>query len=175
MTSFYISDTHFGHANILTFKNRDGTPLRVFDSVEDMDEHMVKCWNERVNTQDTVYHLGDVAIHHRNLPILSRLNGRKILVKGNHDTAKLSQYMKYFADVRAYDRKDGIICSHMPIHPESIERFGINIHGHLHNNTLNDPRYFNVSVERINYTPISRDELLVKYHQYCIDIKEYEK
>ena len=160
MNRFYISDTHFGHANILNFKREDGSPLRSFANVQEMDEHMVACWNRVVRPEDTVYHLGDICLHHKHLPVLARLAGRKILVKGNHDNAKLSQYARYFDDVRAYDRKQGIICSHMPIGPGSLGRFGVNVHGHLHERTLNDPRYFNVSVERIDYTPVEYSELM---------------
>lgn len=179
MNRFYIADTHFGHANILTFKRNDGTPLREFCCVDEMNEHMVRKWNEVVHPTDTVYHLGDVAINHKILPnILPRLNGRKILIKGNHDQAKLSVYAAYFADVRAYDRKDGIVASHVPIHPGSLERWGVNVHGHLHANQVTktvsiynfgqsppiqhrvpDSRYFCVSVEQIDYTPIELGDL----------------
>lgn len=172
MNRFYIADTHFGHANILDFKNRDGTPLRLFHCLDEMNEHMVRKWNEVVKPTDQVYHLGDVALHHKFLPIfMPRLNGRKILIKGNHDTAKLSEYARYFADVRSYDRKDGFVASHVPIHPSSLERWGVNVHGHLHSErvlmSLNatpiiDPRYFCVSVEQIDYTPIELGQLLQK-------------
>lgn len=120
--TFFISDTHFGHSNILTFKDGNDKPLRDFSSVEEMDEFMVKNWNETVKPQDTVYHLGDVVINRRALPILDRLAGRKVLVKGNHDIFKLKDYVKYFDDIRAYKVMpvDGIICSHIPIHPESL-------------------------------------------------------
>lgn len=161
---FLISDTHFSHANILTFKRNDGAPLRPFDSVEHMDETLVANWNSVVRAQDKVYHLGDVCINNKYLPILSRLNGTKVLVKGNHDVAKLSQYQPYFKDVRAYHVLDKMIMSHIPVHPHSQGRFRANIHGHLHSNNImlgdmKDPFYFNVSVEQINYTPIALEEV----------------
>lgn len=159
MSRFFISDTHFGHAGILTFLRNDGTKLRDFASLEDMHEHIVLCWNDKVTPGDTVYHLGDVALHHKHLPILERLNGRKILIRGNHDTAKLSQYAKYFADVRGYDVKKGYIASHIPIHEGSLARFELNIHGHLHANVIDDPRYFSVCCEQVDYTPISFEEI----------------
>ncbi len=156
---FLISDTHFGHSNILTFKQNDGTNLRIFDSVEHMDETMVANWNSVVRPQDKIYHMGDVCINNKHLPILNRLNGIKVLVKGNHDIAKLSQYALYFKDVRAYHVLDKMIMSHIPVHPHSQGRYRANIHGHLHSNNImlgdkKDPFYFNVSVEQINYTPI---------------------
>lgn len=162
--TFFISDTHFGHANIIKFERDDGTPLRPFDTVEDMDEALVKNWNDRVGVKDTVYHLGDVVINRKALPTMDRLNGRKVLIKGNHDIFKLKDYVKYFDDIRAYKvmPKHRIICSHIPIHPDSLERWNLNIQGHLHANNLPDKKYFNVSVEQINYTPITLEEILGK-------------
>jgi len=58
---FLISDTHFGHANILTFKKKDGTLLRSgFKDITDHDLELVKRWNSVVAPNDKVYHLGDV-------------------------------------------------------------------------------------------------------------------
>lgn len=165
--TFFISDTHFGHKNIITFKKSDGQLLRPFDSVDAMNETMVNNWNDVVKDCDVVYHLGDVVINRNALPILDRLNGRKVLIKGNHDIFKLKDYVKYFDDIRAYKimPEHGIVCSHIPIHPESMSRWRVNIHGHLHNNTLNDKRYLCVSVEQINYTPISFNEILKRLEE----------
>ena len=74
---FLVSDTHFGHKGVTQFLKEDGTKLRPWDSVEEMDEAMVKLWNETVKPTDKVYHLGDVVINRRALGILSRLNGDK--------------------------------------------------------------------------------------------------
>lgn len=164
--TWVIADTHFGHKNILTFKRSDGvTPLRDFPSVEAMDDFMVEQWNSRVSDGDRVYHLGDVAINRQELKTLYRLKGRLVLVKGNHDIFKLDDYRKFFDDIRAYvvqKDKDGnkIILSHIPIHPESLGRFGTNIHGHLHSNTLGDKQYKCVSVEHTNYAPVEIHEVL---------------
>jgi calcineurin-like phosphoesterase family protein len=159
-----ISDMHFGHANIIKFTRDDGTWLRPFSSVEEMDEHMIDNWNRVVNAKDRVYMLGDVVIKRKSLHVLSRLNGRKVLIKGNHDIFPAEEYLGYVDDVRGYHVLDGMIMSHIPVHPDSLARFGCNIHGHLHYREVVlpgekvDPRYFNVSVERINYTPISFEE-----------------
>lgn len=164
MKTFLISDTHFGHANILTFKNENGSPVRSFSNLEEMNETMIDNWNKTVGRGDKVYHLGDVLFTKKWLDlILPRLNGNKVLVKGNHDTLKLSQYQKYFEDVRAYWILDKFILSHIPIHPESLSRWKANIHGHLHGNSLNDPRYKNVSVEVVNYTPLDFEEIRSMY------------
>ena len=165
--TFFISDTHFGHKNILNFEH-EGKPLRTFDSAEEMDEHMVDCWNKTVKPHDTIYHVGDFCMNRKSVQIAGRLNGRKILIKGNHDIFKLKDYTPYFEDIRAYKvmPKHGIICSHIPIHPDSLYRWKLNIHGHLHAGNVTDTwcepdkRYFNVSVEQLNYTPISFDEII---------------
>lgn len=177
-TSWLISDTHFGHEKTCTvFKRSDGSPLRPFSCAEEMDEFMIKAWNERVRPNDKVYHLGDVVINRKFLHVLGRLNGDKVLIRGNHDIFKLEDYSQYFRDIRAFDVKNGMIFSHVPIHPESLGRFGTNIHGHLHANRVMkivsvnrksgeleycdeiDPRYFNVSVEQIDFAPISLEEV----------------
>lgn len=156
---FFISDTHFGHSNILTFNRNDGTPLRSFVSIEEHDEHLIKCWNDTVRPQDKIYHLGDVVINRRCLPILSRLNGHKRLVRGNHDVFRTSEYMEYFEEIYGCRVIDRMIFTHIPIHADCMARFTANVHGHLHSNTMDDVRYLNVSCEQVNYTPISLDEI----------------
>lgn len=148
---FIISDTHFGHTNSWEkFKNADGTPLRPFTSNEEMDEAMVERWNAKVSDKDTVYHLGDVVINKKSLHHVSRLNGRKILVRGNHDIFK----DKDFYDV-GFEQIHGVrvfvdqwIMSHIPLHPDSVtNRFRVNVHGHLHGNEVmwgNNPKYARV-------------------------------
>lgn len=172
---FLTSDTHFGHANICKFHNFDGTKTRPWDSVEEMDEEMVKRWNETVGPKDKVYHLGDVVINRKALSILDRLNGDKVLIKGNHDIFKLSDYTKHFRDVRAYHVMNGCILSHIPVSKGSIARFGTNIHGHTHGNRVTktvgiwpfkkqvvDPDYFCVCVEQTDFRPILFEDVVKK-------------
>ncbi len=156
MKTFLISDTHFGHANILNFKRADGEVLRKFHDVHHMNEYMINAWNQVVNEGDKVYHLGDVGFTSftKLKEIFDRLKGTKVLIKGNHDNFKMSQYAQIFKDVRATHALNGIVLSHIPIHPYSLDRWRGNVHGHLHSNVISDPRYLNVSVEQINYTPI---------------------
>jgi calcineurin-like phosphoesterase family protein len=151
---FLISDTHFGHVGVTQFLRDDGTKLRPWDNIEEMDEALVSNWNSVVTPKDKVYHLGDVVINRKHLKTLSRLNGEKVLVKGNHDIFRIDEYLEHFKDVRGYHILDNLIMSHIPIHPDSRGRFRGNIHGHLHANIVGDPWYYNVSVEQINYTPI---------------------
>ena len=161
MKTFVISDTHFGHAAILNFKRDDGiTPVRNFSSVEAMDDFMVRQWNSVVSPEDKVYHLGDVSMKKGHLDTLTRLNGNKTLIAGNHDIFDTKLYLKYFSNVRGYrvlntTKNKRIILSHIPICSESKGRFSLNVHGHLHQNKLIDPWYYNVSVEQINYTPLN--------------------
>ena len=173
---FLIGCTHFGHENMYKFLNKDGTRVRYqFADAKEGDEAMVERWNKTVQKGDKVYVLGDVAFHKTHLATIGRLNGSKILVKGNHDNLQLAEYAKYFRDVRAYHRLDDLVLSHIPIHPQSLWRekknsYWINIHAHLHSGavmnslfaSLPDYRYFSVCVERINYTPISLEEVRVR-------------
>ena len=172
---FLVSDTHFGHAGVCRFLREDGTKLRPWDKPEEMDEEMVKRWNETVRPNDKVYHLGDVVINRKALKTLGRLNGEKVLIKGNHDIFKLSDYLPYFKDIRGYHVMNGMILSHIPVHESNLYRFGTNIHGHLHANRVKmkvqlphketeiiDPRYFNVSVEQIDFTPILFEQAIIK-------------
>lgn len=159
---FYIGCPHFGHRNIITFiDNETGQRIRPFDSVEEMDEYMVDRWNNLVRDVDTVVVMGDVCINRKALSTLDRLKGRKILIKGNHDIFKLRDYAKYFDDIRAFEVKPGrgAVLSHVPVHPGSIKDGWVNVHAHLHQNEIDDPRYINVCVEHIDYAPLEWDLL----------------
>ncbi len=175
--TFLISDHHFSQASILHFMINDGSAkLRPeFQSVEEMDEFMIAQWNSVVGNNDRIYHLGDLCNHNRILDeILPRLNGRKVLVKGNHDQLKVSQYMKYFDDIRAIDRLDTFVICHVPIHPGSFgNKVTGCIHGHLHKYKVKDhegnldPRYYSVCVEHHNYTPVPFETIRKYYKELC--------
>lgn len=155
-----ISDTHFGHKNILGFKRDDGSPLRNFDTCHDMDMTMVENWNKVVKPTDKVYHLGDVAFTDAGLKLLGLCNGHKRLVKGNHDQFKTRRYMEHFEEIYGVRQIDGFWMTHVPMHIGSLNRAKANIHGHLHANKVQgelSEKYFNVSVECIGYTPINFD------------------
>jgi calcineurin-like phosphoesterase family protein len=169
---FLVSDTHFGHAGVCRFMREDGvTKLRPWDSPEEMDEEMVERWNDTVRPNDKVYHLGDVVINRKSLSIMSRLNGDKVLIRGNHDIFRDDEYRKYFRELRAYHVMNGMILSHIPIHPESLSRFGTNIHGHLHSNRvmLNkeiDVRYHCVCVEQTpDFAPILFEDVIKRIQE----------
>ena len=170
---FLVSDTHFGHAGVCRFVRDDGvTKLRPWDSADEMDEFMVRAWNERVRPTDKVYHLGDVVINRKALGIMRRLNGDKVLIRGNHDIFKDTDYREHFRELRAYHVMNGMILSHIPIHSESLGRFGTNIHGHLHANRVMMPgfngkitdivdvRYHCVCVEQTDFAPILFEDVI---------------
>ena len=161
--TFLIADTHFGHTNMTRFKREDGTPVRPFSTVEEIDNTLIKNWNNIVRDNDKVYVLGDVVINRKALSVLYSLKGKKVLIKGNHDIFKLKDYVEHFYDIRSCKVTKHFIMTHIPIHPGSL-RGHINIHGHTHHNIIDDPRYFCVSVEQINYTPINFNTIIVKFN-----------
>ena len=157
---FIISDTHFGHANILNFRYDDGSPVRSFSCVEEMDQHMIDKWNSVVRPQDHVYHLGDVSMRREYLVKVSACNGHKRLVRGNHDIFKTKDYLKYFDEIYGIRVLDNMIFTHIPIHPESLGRFKANVHGHIHGpSEYLGEKYFNATVEILSYTPISLEDI----------------
>ena len=131
-----------------------------------MDEVIISNWNSVVGEDDTVYHLGDFAFGQGSIEkieeYVSRLNGRIILIKGNHDRQTSTWYRKVgFVDAiggESYSYDLGVIFSHRP----APNKAKINIHGHIHNlyHIHESGRYINVSVEVINYTPIRIDSIL---------------
>ena len=154
MKVFVISDTHFGHENVIKYCNRP------FASADEMDRILIKNWNATVTNRDIVIHLGDVGLcsKERFQEIISQLNGRKLLVMGNHDNWSEEFYRKSgFHTVSRfpiiYDHF--FLMSHAPlILSETTPYF--NYYGHVHN----DERYIDnatskcVSVERIGYRPL---------------------
>ena len=163
---FLVSDTHFGHTGVCRFTRNDGvTKLRPWDSAEEMDEAMVKAWNDRVKPTDKVYHLGDVVINRKALKTLARLNGDKVLIRGNHDIFRDDDYREYFRELRAYHVMNGMILSHIPVHSDSIGRFGVNIHGHTHANRVRKARGVDSRTGEILYS----DEFDVRYHCVCVE------
>jgi calcineurin-like phosphoesterase family protein len=166
---FLTSDTHFGHSGVCHFTNKDGSKMRPWTDPDEMDEEMVKRWNETVRPNDKVYHLGDVVMNRKSLKIMSRLNGDKVLIRGNHDIFRDDEYRLYFRELRAYHVMNGMILSHIPIHEESLGRFGVNIHGHLHANRVRK------EVETLHefHQRGSRYYIDVRYHCVCVEQTDY--
>ena len=160
--TYFVSDLHIGQENACTkFTRPDGSPLRPFKNAEEMDEYIITEWNSLVDDKDRVYILGDCVINRRFLPKLNELKGRIVLVPGNHDIFDLKEEYPKHWELRGYvvKPKSPFIACHIPLHESCVDRFTLNIHGHLHYNVINDPRYINVSMEQIQFKPISLDEL----------------
>lgn len=168
---FYTSDLHFGHNNILRFENRP------FKSVEEMDETIIANWNRKVAKGDEVYILGDFAFADgtRANELAERLNGRKFLVKGNHDHYFLSDkrfnkdnfiWIKDYASIK--DGEQALILFHYPIAVWDRQHHGsLHLFGHIHSNastmhplTLKLDNAYNVGVDVWNYEPVTLEEIL---------------
>lgn len=156
---YFIGDTHFGHKGIIQFS--ETKPFRPFETIEEHDAELVKRWNIVVKPKDTVWHLGDAVFGRRNLTILAKLNGYKRFVMGNHDIYGAEEYLKYFATLHGTVEYKGMVLSHAPLHESQLKRWYLNIHGHLHTKTIDNPKYINVSCEQINLTPIPLEMIFI--------------
>lgn len=162
---WFISDTHFGHANFLTFQDVDGSVIRPFSSVEEMDEHMIERWNSVVRDGDKVYHLGDVCFDKPRFPeIMRRLKGSKRLILGNHDDIKRFRMYEHFKKIALWRifKEHDFVCSHVPLPPEQFRKVGFNLHGHIHEKPETSPQHICVCVERTNYTPVHLDDIVAE-------------
>jgi calcineurin-like phosphoesterase family protein len=147
MTVWITSDLHFGHKNIIKFCARTRGNYRDADH---MNEEMILEWNKKVNCDDTVYILGDVAFCNKNkaVSILQRLNGTLILVVGNHDESLLKEqkFRDCFSEIHVYKelKYNGyhLVLFHFPIHEwHKCHRGSIHLHGHLHGSPSGMEKY----------------------------------
>ena len=166
MRRFIIADTHFGHKNIIDY---EGRPFR---DARGMDNRLIELWNSTVSNEDLVYVLGDFTLSRNKAIIanlLSKLNGRKVLIMGNHDTRKPKDYIECGFEVATRKPmmvEPGVILMHEPFEEKFLIAknylyfFG---HVHAHHSLMDD--YKNcmcVSVERIDYCPIDLDKYIRK-------------
>lgn len=160
MKMFLISDTHFNHTNIIKYCDRP------FHSAHEMNEALIYNWNSVVSENDIIYHLGDFGLGNDEQvkAITSRLNGKKILILGNHDVRRGIERWKSLGFYEVYKKEFRVgkyILTHRPI---EISKDYINIFGHIHNKepheSFNSNNHINVSVEVTNYYPIEFDEKL---------------
>ena len=167
---FLYSDPHFGHQGVCRFMRNDGvTKLRPWDTAEEMDEELVKRYNEKVKPNDKCYFLGDVVINRKALPTLARLDGDKVLIRSNHDILRDDEYRTYFRELRAYHVLNGMILSHIPLHEASLGRFGVNIHGHLHSSRVKKARGIDARTGATLYS----DENDIRYHCVCVEQTDF--
>ncbi|MEP2445769.1 MAG: hypothetical protein ABJI69_00965 [Balneola sp.] len=122
-------------------------------------------WNSVVRKKDTVFILGDLTMEKKDgLRLLDSLNGYKKIILGNHDkpghVPELLNHVNSVCGVFVY--KEDILLTHVPVHPNQFSRFRFNIHGHVHEESLDDERYINVSCEAVDYTPVLISMLIDK-------------
>lgn len=165
--TFFTSDLHFYHNNIIKFCNRP------FGSVEHMNQGLIDNWNMVVGKKDHIWILGDFSFgtYEQTEEILAQLNGIKHLIVGNHDrkgrAEKLfnTDWKKWFVEKHDYFRLKVNGCKfvlcHFPF--KSWERGYINLHGHLHN-TPDTYEYkwgqYEVGVDLNNYAPILLEDVI---------------
>jgi len=168
MKVFLISDTHFGHKNIINYENRP------FENIKEMNDSLIKNWNSIVKKEDKIFHLGDFVFGNKDYAnsIISQLNGDIYLIKGNHDNHSNNWYLDLgIKQVYNYPilYSEFYLLSHQPIYINENTPF-INIHGHLHSNSYISKGYkkqnghYNVSVEVIDYKPIEFKIIKNKYN-----------
>ncbi|WP_390451247.1 metallophosphoesterase family protein, partial [Chryseobacterium sp. Alg-005] len=165
---FFTADHHFGHANIIKFSERP------FESLEHMNEELIKRWNERIKENDTVYHLGDVSLGKPDFTkeILDRLNGKIHLIKGNHEYSALRvqdrfEWIKDYAEIYIEDEevktgKQKITLLHYSMRTwNGSHRGSWQLYGHSHG-TLPDDKMslsLDVGVDCHNFYPVSYEEV----------------
>jgi calcineurin-like phosphoesterase family protein len=167
MNTFFISDTHFGHANLMKHypdRNRFGT-------VEELDEWMIQEWNKKIGKKDKVYHIGDFGsfnVEH-STRVVRRLNGSKELVPGNHDKKhiKTDAFAREWAAIHPYSYKEisvegqQIVLSHFPIWEwMQIHRGWWHVHGHVHGKPTGIPgKIIDAGVDGSGLLPRSFEEV----------------
>jgi calcineurin-like phosphoesterase family protein len=180
---YVISDNHFDHANVIKYAKRP------YADVHEMNADMIKKWNEVVSKKSEVLYLGDFCLGFADAPrkYTTALNGTKVLIKGNHDNRTKSFYLRNgFNSVI----KDGMfmeinsqayLFTHRPVKPEVLGSKIINVHGHVHEYSLADSRYINVSGDVLGYKPVHISKLkeLAASKKYketmVIDVTQYFK
>ena len=166
MTLFFISDTHFGHKNIIRLAKRP------FASVEEMDEALIENWNSVVGAGDTVYHLGDFA--YRNAlgadHYMQKLNGRVHLIRGNHDTHTLKSFPEIFESVVDYFElkveSRTIVLSHYPMREwHGCWRGAWHLFGHVHSRLDHEPLGYSLDVglDSHDFLPLTVDQIEAQF------------
>jgi len=146
---YIISDLHLGHLSMAL--------KRGFKNVEEHDNHIINTWNSVVlNKKDVVYILGDITMENkRHYDKLDLLRGRKKVVLGNHDRPEFTHDLLNYVDtLSGMIKYKGLILTHCPIHESELKWCHKNIHGHVHEASLANPKYVNVCCEVIGYKPI---------------------
>lgn len=144
---------------------------RPFNSLDEMHERIIANWNKTVKKDDMVFHLGDVSFMdlENTQKIISKLNGKKILIRGNHDKSHSDEWFRKcgFSKIIAYPiiYKDFYILSHKPMYMNCSTPYR-SIHGHIHTNELNKNLFYNVGCMNHDYTPINFEIIKNQFNNY---------
>ncbi|MGU3465574.1 metallophosphoesterase [Methylobacterium sp. C33D] len=167
----FVADTHFGHVGILSPRMQNPRP---FVSIEEHDAALVANWNAVVRPEDTVWHLGDFCYRcpeERARAIFRRLNGRKLLVRGNHD--KVGARMPWDGPVLDVARTVvpdpvtgvpvGIFMFHYAcrVWPR-MHRGDIHLYGHSHGTLPGTAASTDVGVDCFGFRPVTFDQIRVR-------------
>lgn len=157
--AYAIADLHLGHGEKIT-------QFRPFASAAEHDQFVVDKINARVNPRDTLFLLGDIVIREEGWEYLKQIKcQRLVLVPGNHCGERTPIRPEFFSRISGAESRQlpisrrTVVMTHIPIHPSCLDRWAINIHGHLHADSIDDPRYVCVSCEAVNYTPIDMESI----------------
>lgn len=158
---WFTSDTHFGHAKVLLYDNRP------FTSIEQHDEVLIEKWNYNVKPTHTVYHVGDVGWSNKVIDyekLLSRLNGHKFLITGNHDqvAAKAKGWSGVYPYKEIKINKQHIVLFHYRMVVWNNSHYGSwALHGHSHGTlpVILTAKTLDVGTMLWNYRPINFDEV----------------
>lgn len=169
---FFTSDTHFNHSNIIRFCNRP------FNSIEEMNETLIRNWNNVVSPDDIVFHLGDFCLGGAVewTKLLDRLNGYIYLILGNHDLKNIRQgFISRFEHVSMQMRimvdKQVVYLNHYPFlcfdggYKDVWQLFG-HVHTRPNNTGIDAPRLqhlyptqYDVGVDNNNFMPVSFEQI----------------
>ena len=165
MRTFVVADLHFGDEAVCTrYRKPDGSRLRPFASAAEMDAEIIRRWNQSVTERDLVYLLGDVG-RGANAHSVRLLAGRKHLVAGNGDDLPAIVGLGLFESISVARWLPGYLLTHIPVHASQLGRGVINVHGHLHARSVDDPRYICVSLEQTGLRPICLSEIAAGTNQ----------
>ncbi len=156
---YFTSDTHF-HDERLNLFGRDF----LFSNSKEVDEYIIKRWNEKVKPEDLVYHLGDVSVTKEGYKILNQLNGIKILISGNYDLKYDRNFLEqYFVEVLNYNiieiKGNPYYLNHYPEKCQCNEMF--NIVGHVHALWQVQRKMINVSSDAWHFSLLSENDIIV--------------
>ncbi len=153
--TFFTADTHFGHSGARTLYKRP------FPTVAAMDTALVEAWNAVVAPDDTVWHLGDFAVRHRDpAGVLAALHGTKHLVPGNNDDAAMRALPGWNSVCPLVETEvDGVALMLCHYALRSWPGGALDLHGHSHGRLKPLPRQFDVGVDARGFRPVLLDEL----------------